>query len=115
MSRPTVMANVPLMLDRVYKTITDALRKKGPGFQKIFRWCYEYRKEAVARGESTPVMDLLLFNNLRALFGGRIRLMVCGGAPLSKESQEFTCTVMGCPILQGYGLTETSACATLCR
>ncbi len=78
MDRPTVMANVPLMLDRVYKTITEALRKKGPGFQKIFRWCYDYRKEAMARGEETPIMDVLLFNNLRALFGGKIRLMVCG-------------------------------------
>ncbi len=109
------MANVPLMLDRVYKTITEALRKKGPGFKKVFDWCYQYRKNAVERGEETPIMDLLLFNNLRALFGGRIRMMLCGGAPLSKETQEFTNIVMGCPVLQGYGLTETSACATLCR
>ena len=41
--RPNIMAAVPLILDRVYKTITDALKKKGPAFEKIFNFCYDYK------------------------------------------------------------------------
>jgi len=65
------------------------------------------------RGESTPIMDKLIFKGVKALIGGRIRLILTGGAPLSPESHEFIRTCMGCPLLQGYGLTETTACATI--
>ena len=41
--RPTIMGAVPLILDRVYKTITETLKKKGAGFEKIFNFCYDYR------------------------------------------------------------------------
>merc|ERR1711936_329746 len=65
------------------------------------------------RGESTPIMDKLIFRGVRALIGGRIRVILAGGAPLSPESHAFIRTCMGCPLLQGYGLTETAACATI--
>jgi len=42
-----------------------------------------------------------------------MRLMLAGGAPLSKEVHEFMRVCIGCPLLQGYGLTEVTACATL--
>lgn len=45
--------------------------------------------------------------------GGRIRVILTGGAPLSPESHRFIRNCMGCPLLQGYGLTETAACATI--
>ena len=76
--RPTVMAAVPLILDRVYKTITDTLKKRGPGFEKLFKFCYDYRLKAIMNGDSTPVMDTLLFKAIRAGFGGRLRVMMAG-------------------------------------
>ena len=72
------MAAVPLILDRVYKAITETMKKRGPGFEKIFKFCYEYRLAATLRGESTPMMDLLIFSKLRAAFGGRLRYMMTG-------------------------------------
>ena len=42
-----------------------------------------------------------------------MRLMLSGGAPLSKETHDFMRVCVGCPILQGYGLTEVAACATV--
>lgn len=111
--QPTIMAAVPLILDRVYKSITEAVAKKGPGFERIFKYCYDYRMKAINRGETTPILDALLFRNFRALFGGRLKLIVAGGAPLSKETHDFIRNCMGCPVLQGYGLTETTACASL--
>ena len=76
--KPSVMAAVPLILDRLYKTITETLKKKGSGFEKLFQFCYKYRLEAVRQGQNTPILDFLLFRNLRALFGGRLRMMVSG-------------------------------------
>ncbi len=76
--RPTYMASVPLILDRVYKTINGALGKKGKGFEKLFKFCFDYRKRAVDDGLGTPIMDMLIFRSLRNLFGGRVQLMVSG-------------------------------------
>jgi len=111
--KPTIMAAVPLMLDRIYKAINEKVGKGSPTFQKLFNWAYNYRLEAINNGETTPIMDKIVFRKIRALLGGRMRLMLCGGAPLSKETHEFIRVCIGAPLLQGYGLTEVSACATL--
>jgi len=111
--RPTFMACVPLILDRIYKGIHENVRKKGEFTEKLFDFCVRYKQAAVARGERTPLMDKLIFKNVRLLIGGRVRVLLTGGAPLSPETHDYIRVCMGCPVLQGYGLTETSACATL--
>merc|ERR1711915_402799 len=111
--RPTMMACVPLVLDRIYKGVHENVKKKGDFFEKLFDFCVKYKIAAANRGESTPIMDKLIFKGVKALIGGRIRVIFTGGAPLSPESHEFIRTCMGCPLLQGYGLTETAACATI--
>jgi len=111
--RPTIMACVPLILDRIFKGINDNVRKKGEFTEKLFDFCVRYKMAAAARGEGTPIMDRLIFKSVRQLLGGRVRLLMSGGAPLSAETHNYIRTCMGCPLLQGYGLTETSACASL--
>jgi len=111
--KPTLMACVPLVLDRIYKGVHENVKKKGDFFEKLFDFCVRYKMAASNRGESTPIMDKLIFRGVRALIGGRIRVILAGGAPLSPESHAFIRTCMGCPLLQGYGLTETAACATI--
>merc|ERR1719319_171325 len=64
-------------------------------------------------GEVTPIMDKLIFRNVRKLLGGRVRVLLSGGAPLAPAVHEFIRAVFGVPLLQGYGLTETTACATI--
>ena len=59
-----------------------------------------YRLEAINNGETTPIMDKIVFIKIRALLGGRMRLMLCGGAPLSKETHEFIRVCIGAPLLQ---------------
>jgi len=111
--RPTVMACVPLILDRIFKGINDNVRKKGEFTEKLFNFCVGYKMAAAERGESTPIMDRLIFKSVRMLLGGRVKLLLSGGAPLSPETHNYIRTCIGCPLLQGYGLTETSACASL--
>lgn len=60
-------------------------------------------------------MDWLVFRSIRSLLGGKVRAVMSGGAPLSPGTHDYLKVVLGCPILQGYGLTETCACATIMR
>ena len=111
--KPTVIACVPLVLERIYKGVHEVMKKKGDFFENLFKFCLSYKIEAARRGEVTPIMDQLIFKGVRQLLGGHVRVIFSGGAPLSPESHEFIRTCMCCPILQGYGLTETTACATM--
>ena len=72
-----------------------------------------FRLEAMRNGEETPILDMIVFRKIRILLGGKMRLMLAGGAPLSKEVHDFMRVCLGSTLIQGYGLTEVTACATL--
>ncbi len=61
----------------------------------------------------TPLLDRLIFKKMRALVGGRIRLLLSGGAPLSPDTHDFVRNALSLPLVQGYGLTESCACGTI--
>jgi len=61
----------------------------------------------------TPFLNKTLFRKIRYFLGGRVRLMLSGGAPLSPDTHSLTRTCLCVPLMQGYGLTETTACATV--
>jgi len=113
--KPTVMFCVPLILDRIYKGVTEQIRRKSSLLQELVNMCIKYKLECINRGEVTPIMDRLIFSSIRALVGGRVRAIMSGGAPLAPDTHDYLKSVLGCPILQGYGLTETSACAAIMR
>src|SRR6476659_3335323 len=112
-AKPTIIVAVP----RVYEKIrAEAERRAGHGLlRKIFDWAVrigEKHKEEIARGETPtdPLWKLanqLVFSKIRQGFGGRSRAYFSGGAPLGKDMAEWFCAV-GVPIMEGYGLTETS-------
>lgn len=94
------MAAVPLLLDRIYKAINEKVKKGSQLSQKVFFWAYEYRLSAIRNGEATPIMDRLIFKKIRALLGGKMRYMMAGGAPLSKETHDFMRVCVGAPLIQ---------------
>lgn len=55
----------------------------------------------------------LLFGKVKKLLGGRVRMMLSGGAPLSSATQRFMNVCFCCPVGQGYGLTETCGAGTI--
>ena len=63
----------------------------------------------------SPIFCLrrLLFQKVRGLLGGRVRMMLSGGAPLSPVTQRFMNVCFCCPVGQGYGLTETCGAGTI--
>lgn len=60
-----------------------------------------------------PLYDALIFSKLRELMGGRVRMMLTGSAPISGPVKDFLHVAFCCPVLEGYGLTETVGLATI--
>jgi long-chain acyl-CoA synthetase len=110
--KPTIMASVPIILERLSKTVYDKLSHTSWFKQLLFKMAYEQKLNMFRAGKSTRLLDRILFKRIsRAVVGGKVRLMLCGGALLSKEVNEFV-QVCLCPVLQAYGLTETCAAGT---
>jgi long-chain acyl-CoA synthetase len=116
--RPTVVTAVPRLFEKIYATINKRAAEASPFKQKIFRRAIEVgRKFAVLKDKDQRVpiglafehklMDRLVFAKWREAVGGRIRFFVAGGAALPPELA-YIFWGAGIPILQGYGLTETS-------
>ena len=122
--RPTVLVSVPRIYERVFGKLHEALAR-SPFKARLFemaqavgwrRFC-RAQKLALTGSERSrwsaldpllwPLLDLLVARTLRAQFGGRVRVAVSGGAPLSHAVAR--CFLgLGVPLLQGYGMTETS-------
>ena len=112
-AKPTIIVSVPRVYEKVRQ---EAERRAGHGLKrKIFDWALhvgERHKEEIARGETPKssawkLADKLVYSKIRQGFGGRSRAYFSGGAPLGKDMAEWFCS-MGIPIMEGYGLTETS-------
>ncbi|XP_074599465.1 long-chain-fatty-acid--CoA ligase 4-like [Brevipalpus obovatus] len=110
--RPTIMPSVPLILERVKKSVEDRLRRK-PAMSLIFRFCLQYKLFWYKMGFDTPLIDRYIFAPAQNALGGRIRMMLVGGAPLLEETQAFITLVMNVHLLQGYASTETCGSALL--
>jgi long-chain acyl-CoA synthetase len=114
---PSVMCAVPRFYEKIYSRVMAAVLQGSPVKQKLFRWAIKTGQKYIseelagrasfATRQKRAMADKLVFHKLKARTGGRIRFFVSGGAPLSPEINRFFHTV-GLPILEGYGLTETS-------
>lgn len=111
--RPTLMCSVPMVLERIYKSIVDTMKRQGWAAEELFEYLMQYKMKWEDRGFDTPLLNKTLFRKIRYFLGGRVRLMLSGGAPLSPDTHNLTRTCICVPLMQGYGLTETTACATV--
>jgi len=116
--RPHLMVSVPRVFEKIYTKVMDQVLASPALRRKIFFWAIktgkaygalkrEGRKVPGGLGFRRAVAHKLVFSKILAKTGGRVRLFVSGGAPLSKDIAEFFYAV-GLVILEGYGLTETS-------
>jgi len=116
--RPTIMAAVPRLYEKIYARVLDAASAGSPVKKHLFFWSkrnaetwLEYtlarRPVPSAVALKKRVADRLVFSKLRERTGGRIRFFVSGGAPLNPDIAKFF-HAASLPILEGYGLTETS-------
>ena len=99
--RPTVMAAVPVVLDKIYKGIHSKLSASGEFKSKLVEFCIGYRAAWVRRGYDTPILNKLIFGNMRAIVGGRVKVLFSGGAPLAEEAHQFIRTALCLQLHQG--------------
>jgi long-chain acyl-CoA synthetase len=121
--RPTNMVSVPRLFEKIYSRVYENVHQASAFKRELFHRAIEVGKKYVekkyVKGEPLGLLELqyrffdqLVFKKIRARFGGRISYFVCGGAPLDKTVNEFM-WVIGLPVFNGYGLTETSPAVTL--
>ncbi|MEU4425183.1 long-chain fatty acid--CoA ligase [Actinoplanes sp. NPDC024001] len=123
--KPMVMPAVPRIFEKVHAGVLAAAHKDGGVKAKLFDWAVGVGRQAARtrrNGEKVPaglafqhrIADRLVLSKVRARFGGRLRFFLSGSAALSADICEFF-DALGLPILEGYGLTETSAGAFVNR
>lgn len=116
--RPTIMVCVPRLFEKIYHRIYENAHQMPLIKRKLFHWAVDVGKRFIEakylHKQPAPwlefkysLADRLVFSKVRAKFGGNMKLFCCGGAPLDKTINEFF-WVIGIPIFEGYGLTETS-------
>ncbi len=115
--RPTALISVPRIYERVYARVQAGLEEKGGFAKKLFTLAVAvgWARFLNAQGRGPwkpnfllwPLLNALVAKKLLARLGGRLKVAVSGGAPLTPDIAR-TFIGLGVPILQGYGLTETS-------
>lgn len=116
LTAPDYFFNVPTLLERVRRGVDEAMSKRGGLIQKIYRnACEAWKKRQEGKrggGFWLALGQWLIFSKIRARFGGNVKGLVCGSAPLAPETQDFF-AMLGIPIWQVYGLTETCGICTM--
>ncbi|MFZ0323760.1 MAG: long-chain fatty acid--CoA ligase [Actinomycetes bacterium] len=123
--QPTFMAGVPRIFEKVRARVIQTAKGEGGAKARIFDWAFGVGEQVSRRRQQgleptgslklqLALADRLVFSKIKARLGGRIRYLVSGSAALSHDVAEwFHCA--GLLVLEGYGLTETSAATCLNR
>jgi long-chain acyl-CoA synthetase len=117
-AEPDYFLNVPTLLERVRTTIESAVQKRG-GFTAT---AFSRARDGYARGRRKEggfsdsiwlaIANRFMFPTIRKSIGPNLKALISGSAPLAPETQLFF-MMLGIPVLQAYGLTETTAICTL--
>src|SRR5277367_3161099 len=121
--RPAVMGCVPRILEKIRENVMEQIRAQPAYRQSIAGGLLKIgharigdgvlnRRPTVAGRACYPLAHLLLYRKLHKKLGGNLRFMICGGARLHQEVEEFFLSA-GIRVIQGYGLTETSPVISL--
>jgi long-chain acyl-CoA synthetase len=108
---------VPTLLERVRRGVEDGLAKRGGPVAKIFArawaaWLAKQNGEAARGGMCLGLARIAVFPAIRKRIGANLRALICGSAPLARDTQLFF-IMLGIPVLQVYGLTETTGICTM--
>ncbi|HYA35354.1 MAG TPA: AMP-binding protein [Candidatus Binataceae bacterium] len=118
LAQPDYFLNVPTLLERVRTRVEETIAKRGIANRIFVRAKREYLRREAGRSQRLDsfylwIANTLLFPKIRKSIGGpNLRALICGSAPLAVETQMFF-MMLGIPVLQVYGLTETTAICTM--
>jgi long-chain acyl-CoA synthetase len=121
--RPTILQCVPRVFESIHERVNEAVSKQPKNQQDLVHWALGVGDAVATRRNAgqgvSPLLllmqaiaDKLVLQKMRARFGGRIKFFVSGGAPLNPTTAHFF-NALGIPVLEGWGLTETTAASTI--
>lgn len=109
--KPTVFCAVPRVLERFYGVMNQKISSGGTLKKSLFNFAYSYKFNQMEKGkkheQAVPLFDKFVFDKVKKGLGGRVRIILSGGAPLASHIETFFRVVSCAHVLQGYGLTET--------
>ncbi len=118
LAAPNYFLNVPTLLERVRRGVEENIAKQAAPIRSLYARTKEaWQRKNTGRKRALDAVwlslgSLLIFGKIKARFGSHLLALICGSAPLAPETQQFF-LMLGIPVLQGYGLTETTGICTL--
>ncbi len=118
LAAPNYFLNVPTLLERVRRGVEENIAKQAAPIRSLYaRTKDAWQRKHAGRKRALdsvwlPLGSLLIFGKIKERFGSHLLALICGSAPLAPETQQFF-LMLGIPVLQGYGLTETTGICTL--
>ena len=118
LAAPHYFLNVPTLLERVRRGVEENLARRPAPVRALFAKARDaWQRRRVGRGGTADILWLalgrkLIFGAIKRRFGPHLRTLICGSAPLAPETQQFF-LMLGIPVLQAYGLTETTGICTM--
>jgi len=115
---PNYFLNVPTLLERVRRGVEENIANQVAPIRSLYtRAKKAWQRHNAGRRSALDsfwlgLANLLIFGKIKARFGSHLMALICGSAPLAPETQQFF-LMLGIPVLQGYGLTETTGICTL--
>ncbi|KAL1925217.1 uncharacterized protein VTP21DRAFT_100 [Calcarisporiella thermophila] len=113
--KPTVMAGVPMVWERIRKGMHTKVAQKGALVESIFNasiWLMWHSLTTFGPNPLASLLNKTVFALGRKITGGRLRIGICGGAAVSDDTVKFISSTL-CILLQGYGMTEISGVASV--
>lgn len=113
--KPHFFPSVPRLFNRIYDKILAGIKARGPAAAALFNRAVSGKLRHLGNKATYThsVWDNIFFNKMRALLGGRVKMMCTGSAPISPEVLSFLKVCFCCPILEGYGQTESAAASCM--
>jgi len=113
--RPTIFPSVPRLLNRIHDRLRAQVAEAGGLKAKLFAQAYAAKQQGLKSGTFRhPLWDRLVFSKIKERVGlNRIKVMITGSAPIADHVLDFLRIVFCCPVLEGYGMTETAAGAAV--
>ncbi|KAK3944879.1 acetyl-CoA synthetase-like protein [Diplogelasinospora grovesii] len=111
--KPSVLVGVPAVWETVKKGIIAKVNAGSPVVRALFWGALALKEQLLAYGvPGSGILDSIVFKKIKEATGGRMKLCMNGGGPISKDTQKFISMAI-CPMISGYGLTETTAMGCL--
>eukprot|EP01012_Entosiphon_sulcatum_P003261 TRINITY_DN10982_c0_g1_i1.p1 TRINITY_DN10982_c0_g1~~TRINITY_DN10982_c0_g1_i1.p1 ORF type:complete len:721 (+),score=91.45 TRINITY_DN10982_c0_g1_i1:22-2163(+) len=106
--RPTIFAAVPRLLNRIYAKVSAGFNAQTGIKKELIEIAMESKSRRVEKGFIRSFWDFIVFDNVRGLLGGRVRLILTGSAPIAPSVLTFFRVVFSAGVQEGYGMTEVA-------